>query len=147
MKTRHWNNLLTQFIPKYFLKQNSLKHIFRRGTTILKEKENNFCSMNEEVEPNRLEICLKELFLGSKKCRKKFIYWKVEIHHPTELTFSLTYLIAEFFVLGGKPELSQNLSFTYEERSILKSIGTIVFFQVLHWPNGYYVNLPSSDDY
>jgi hypothetical protein len=51
-----------------------LKHLFRSGTTISKEKENQFCSYTKDAEPNRLEILLKKFFIKFREIWGKVIY-------------------------------------------------------------------------
>jgi hypothetical protein len=122
-----------------------LKQLFRSGTTISGEEEKPFCSKNEKAAPSRFGKQREDVFLRMKRCRRRFIYWKEKLYQLNELTFLLIYLIAEFFVLGEKPECPKNFS-TGRERSSLKDIGTIFIALPLHWSNGYCTSLSSSDD-
>jgi hypothetical protein len=53
-----WNNPPVQLVLKY-----SLKHVFKRGPTISKKKENKFCSIPKDAKPNPNEILLKKFII------------------------------------------------------------------------------------
>jgi hypothetical protein len=86
---------------------------------------------------------------------KLFIKWKSLIrgrlfgggkrgNQPYDWETWITDLIVDVFVMG-KPDNPKNFR-TGGEGSILISIGIIFITLQLHWSNGYYISLSSSDD-